>query len=201
MTHHPAQHFCATCAPAHRTFLAGTAPTCSHRVLRDVVTAYTAGAEAVAHVDLHTGSGERAHDEPVFRDGRDPGAPDRARAWYGPALTVSSDGTAGSTPITGDTAGLVADILGDGPPPTATTLEMGTTAGPEALTALRADNRLWLHPGHRPALAEGIGRRMSAAFSPDDPGWRDAVPRAGTGVLHAALAGLTPEVRPRPARP
>ncbi|WKK24861.1 hypothetical protein QZH56_04325 [Streptomyces olivoreticuli] len=59
----------------------------------------------------------------------------------------------------------------------------------------------WLADGPPPALAEGIGRWMSAAFSPDGPGWRDAVPRAGTGVLHAALAGPAPEMRPRPARP
>ncbi|MEV6674982.1 M14 family metallopeptidase [Streptomyces sp. NPDC051162] len=182
-------------------FYGGTAPTWSHRVLRDVVTAYTAGAEAVAYVDLHTGLGARAQAEPIFRGGRDAGALDRARAWYGPALTVSEDGTSSSTPITGNTAGLVADVLGDGPTLTAITLEMGTTAGLEVLTALRADNWLWLHPDRRPALAESIGRRMSAAFYPDDPGWRDAVLRAGTGVLDAALAGLAPETRPRPARP
>ncbi|MGW1073722.1 M14 family metallopeptidase [Streptomyces sp. NPDC002537] len=182
-------------------FYGGTAPTWSHRTLREVVAEHTAGAEHVAYVDLHTGLGARAAVEPIFRGGRDPGALDRARAWYGPALTVSEDGTSSSTPITGNTAGLVADVLGDGARLTAITLEMGTADGLAVLTALRADNWLWLHPERRPALAAGIGRRMSAAFSPDDPGWRHAVPRAATGVLHAALAGLAPETRPRPARP
>ncbi|MCC3770753.1 M14 family metallopeptidase [Streptomyces sp. UNOC14_S4] len=182
-------------------FHGGTAPSWSHRTLRDVVAEHTAGAEAVAYVDLHTGLGAPGAVEPIFRGGRDAGAPARARAWYGPALTASEDGTSSSTPITGNSAGLVADVLGDGPELTAITLEMGTADGLAVLTALRADNWLWLHPAARPARAEDFARRMSAAFYPDDPGWRDAVLRAGTGVLHAALAGLAPEARPRPVRP
>ncbi|MEU3751580.1 hypothetical protein AB0H17_02260 [Streptomyces olivoreticuli] len=77
-------------------------------------------------------------------------------------------------------------------------MELRNFRPPGELTEEREE---WLVDGHPPAFAEGIGRRMSAAFCPDGPGWRDAVPRAGTGVLHAAPAGPAPEVRPRPARP
>ncbi|MFF7249406.1 M14 family metallopeptidase [Embleya sp. NPDC008237] len=178
-------------------FYGGTAPVWSHEVLRTAVAAYTAGAEAVAYIDLHTGLGAWARVEPIFRGGRDPHAPARARAWYGPGLTDSAAGTSSSTPIVGNTASLVAEVLGEGPLLTAITLEMGTIAGFEVLTALRADNWLWQHPDDRPALATDVGRRMSAAFYPDDPGWREAVLRAATDVFHAALVGLAPTARPR----
>ncbi len=178
-------------------FYGGTAPCWSHRVLREVARTRLKGAAHVAYIDLHTGLGERGAGEPIFRGGRDPAALDRARRWYGSALTISEEGTSSSTPITGNTATAVADELARLGPDrllTAITLEFGTLDGADVLAALRADN--WWHARGLEAqladkpLADDIRAQMIASFYPDDPAWRDAVWHRAVQVFGQALAGL-----------
>ncbi|MFJ6836730.1 M14 family metallopeptidase [Streptomyces sp. NPDC091209] len=172
-------------------FYGGHAPTWSRRVFETVVAEQIAGAGHVGYIDLHTGLGDRGVGEPIFRGGRDADAHQRARRWYGDALTASEQGTSSSTPIVGNTATAVADGLGSGSRLTAITLEFGTQPGPEVLLALCAD--AWLHR-HRPpadAVRSDLKRLIREAFCPaEDARWRERVLQRAREVFDQALAGL-----------
>lgn len=172
-------------------FYGGTAPVWSHRTLSSIASRYLAGVPRIGYIDLHTGLGKRAWGEPIFRGGPDPGALKRARAWYSEHLTGSADGSSSSTPIVGNTASLVASMLGDGQLMTAITLEFGTLSGSEVLASLCGDNWLHLH-GDAPAWqAKEITRAMLEAFYPDDQTWRDAVWERAVTVFDQACRGLS----------
>ncbi len=171
-------------------FYGGTAPVWSNRVLRRIAADELPGRRRIAYIDLHTGLGPWGHGEPIFRGGRDPGALDRARSWYGEELTTSEDGTSSSTPIIGNTATLIAAEIGPDPQLTAITLEFGTLTGSAVLTALRADNWLHLREDPPPALAAEIKAQIRAAFYPSDPEWRETVWRRAVQVFRQAFAGL-----------
>jgi hypothetical protein len=172
-------------------FYGGSEPVWSHRTLREIARRYLPGPAHIGYIDLHTGLGEAARGEPIFRGGSDPDAFARARAWYGDELTSSGDGSASSTPITGNTASLVAQCIDPGQLLTAITLEFGTLSGLEVLTALRGDNWLYLHPQPPGPRAEAIKQAIRAAFYPDDPGWRDAIWQRAITVFGQAWHGLT----------
>ncbi|MEW2633572.1 M14 family metallopeptidase [Streptomyces sp. NPDC048389] len=177
-------------------FYGGDAPTWSRRVFETVVAEQVAGAAHVGYIDLHTGLGARGVGEPIFRGGRDADAHQRARRWYGDALTVSERGTSSSTPIVGNTATAVADGLGAGSRLTAITLEFGTQPGPEVLLALCAD--AWLHRHHPPndAVRSDLKRLIRDAFCPaDDARWREQVLQRAREVFEQAVVGLT-DARP-----
>ncbi|QRX95027.1 M14 family metallopeptidase [Streptomyces noursei] len=174
-------------------FYGGQAPTWSRRVFETVVAEQMAGAAHVGYIDLHTGLGARGVGEPIFRGGRDADAHQRARRWYGEALTASEQGTSSSTPIVGNTATAVAAGLGADSRLTAITLEFGTQPGPQVLLALCAD--AWLHRHHAPADAvrSDLKRLIRDAFRPDDADWRGRVFRRAREVFDQALVGLADE--------
>jgi|SRR5450756_23197 len=174
-------------------FYGGARPVWSHQTLRTIASRYVAGVPRIGYVDLHTGLGRRGWGEPIFRGGPDPGALGRARAWYGDDLTMSDDGSSSSTPITGNTASLVASLLRDGQRLTAITLEFGTLSGTEVLAALRADNWLHMRSGLSRSQAKTIKQAMREAFYPDDPGWRDMVWNRASTVLGQTIRGLSEE--------
>jgi Protein of unknown function (DUF2817) len=172
-------------------FYGGSEPVWSNRVLHEVATTFLPGRKRVAYIDLHTGLGPWGIGEPIFRGGRDDGALRRAGDWYGEELTRSEDGTSSSTPIVGNSANLIADVLCDGEELTAITLEFGTLPGVEVLGALRADNWLSLQSDVPADLRWSIKQQIRAAFYQDDPGWRTAVQRRAEVVFGQALAGLS----------
>ncbi|WP_261554694.1 M14 family metallopeptidase [Frankia tisae] len=174
-------------------FYGGSAPSWSHETWHTIIREYLTGYERVAYVDLHTGLGERAAAEPIFRGGLDPGAPRRARAWYGDALTNSEEGTSSSTPIGGNSARALLQDLGKAEI-TAITCEFGTQDGLTVLRALQADNWLWQQ--REPVDAERvarIGQLMREAFDPPDEQWRADVLDRGTAVIGQAAAGVLAE--------
>jgi hypothetical protein len=177
-------------------FYGGTAPVWSHRLLQFIVREYLSGCPSVAYIDLHTGLGRRGHGEPIFRGGLDPDALSRARAWYGPALTTSEDGSSSSTPIIGNTASLVARELPTDAELTAITLEFGTVPGRQVLDALRADNWLHLQTDPDAALATEIRHRMREAFYPSDCAWRGTVWVRAKEVFRQAFAGVAAATTP-----
>lgn len=170
-------------------FYGGSRPVWSNRRWRQIVQEHVAGARLVGYVDLHTGLGDRGAAEPIFRGGVDPDAVDRARRWYGGALTLSEAGTASSTPITGNTARGLAEELGPEVTLTAITLECGTVPGMVALTALRAANAARTQAD--PESAERVAAGMTEAFWPSDPAWRQAVWTRARDVIGRAVRGLT----------
>ncbi|MFL6130538.1 MAG: M14 family metallopeptidase [Mycobacteriales bacterium] len=171
-------------------FFGGTAPTWSNRTLRRIVREHVAGARHVAYVDLHTGLGERAAGETIFRGGDDAGAFARAVAWYGPQVTSSEAGTSSSTPIGGNTARGVLGELPAGTVVTAITLEFGTREGIVVLAALQGDNWFAQAGGRADPRYARVREAMLDAFAPDDDGWRRQVLRRGAEVLRQARAGL-----------
>lgn len=176
-------------------FYGGTAAVWSNTVLVAIAAGYLTRCRHVAYIDLHTGLGDFAVGEPIFRGGLDEGAMRRARDWYGAALTVSQDGTSSSTPIIGNTASAIAASLNRDQVLTAITLEFGTLSPAEVLTALRADNWLHLQDTPDPILAMQIGQQMKNAFYPVDPAWRTAVIARAREVADQALAGLAAQAR------
>jgi hypothetical protein len=176
-------------------FYGGTAPAWSNTVLATIAGRYLTECRYLAYIDLHTGLGAFAVGEPIFRGGLDAGALQRARRWYGAALTVSQDGTSSSTPIIGNTASMIASSLRRDQVLTAITLEFGTLSAGAVLTALRADN--WLHLQDAPEieLARQIGQQIRDAFCPADPAWRTAVLARSREVADQALAGLAAQAR------
>lgn len=173
-------------------FFGGTGTSWSNRTWRRIVRSHLAGAAPrIGFVDVHTGLGERGRPEAVLRGGADAGAYDRARAWFGDIVTRTSDGSASSTEIIGNTAVALAEGLGPDVELTAVALEFGTLPPTDVFQALRADN--WLHSraGGTGPLADAIRRGMEEAFAPPDPAWRADVLREGSRVLRAALDGVS----------
>jgi len=172
-------------------FYGGTEPAWSHQLLADTVRTYLRGRRRIGYLDLHTGLGAWGVGEPIFRGGRDDGAHARARAWYGPQLSRSEDGTASSTEITGNTASLVAGALAGGAELTAITLEFGTLPALDVLNALRADQWLALQDTVDNDLRAAIKQQIRNAFYPDDAGWRAVVLARAEAVFAQAVAGLS----------
>lgn len=172
-------------------FYGGDRPTWSNRTWRRLVREHLRGYTEIAYLDLHTGLGERGRVEPIFRGGRDAGALDRARRWYGPGLTRSEDGTSSSTPIGGNTAHALAEELPAGTVLTAITAEFGTQEPLLVLRALQADNWVWQRGSAAAAgQQEAIARLMAEAFDPPDLRWRSAVVAEGVRVVGLAARGL-----------
>ncbi|MFF7633617.1 M14 family metallopeptidase [Kitasatospora sp. NPDC008050] len=172
-------------------FYGGRRACWSRRVFQTIVAEQIAGAAHIGYLDLHTGLGARGVGEPIFRGGPDADAFQRARRWYGDALTASEQGTSSSTPIVGNTAGAVAAGIGPGSELTAITLEFGTQPGVEVLVALCADN--WLHQHLPPAEAvrSELKSLIREAFCPAaDEQWRGLVLQRAREVFGQALAGL-----------
>jgi len=178
-------------------FYGGSRPVWSNGRWRAIVRRFIVGHRHIAYIDLHTGLGARGAGEPIFRGGRDAGAEERARRWYGEALTLSEAGTSSSTPIIGNTASALADEVGPDATLTAITLEFGTVTGIEALAALRADNWLRLQSETDPAVAAAIKHSLRNAFYPSDPSWRQAVWQRAQEVFGQAFAGLAAETPSR----
>ncbi|CUU55425.1 Protein of unknown function (DUF2817) [Parafrankia irregularis] len=186
-------------------FYGGAEPCWSNTTWRSIIREHLTGYDRIAYIDLHTGLGARGAAEPIFRGGEDAGAFDRARAWYGPALTDSDDGTSSSTRIGGNSARALMDELPD-TELTAITLEFGTQDAITVLRALQADNWLWLHraaAGRETAKEAGeagevpeeqaarIAGLVRAAFDPPDEAWRTEILDRGLAVIAAAVTGLT----------
>jgi predicted deacylase len=172
-------------------FYGGRAPAWSNRIWRELIQRHTANAERVAVVDIHTGLGPHADAELILRARRDTRSLHRARAWFGPRVTTSEDGTSSSTEIDGNTPRAVEDAV-PGAEITAVTLELGTLSSREVLDALRSDH--WIARGPVARMTDELRaesrRQMVAAFCPEGRRWRDAAIQRGTEVLQAAWLGV-----------
>ncbi|GGK63263.1 DUF2817 domain-containing protein [Nocardia camponoti] len=171
-------------------FFGGMTPTWSNETLRQIVREHVAGARHVGYIDLHTGLGDRAAGETIFRGGDDSDAFARAVTWYGSEVTSSDDKTSSSTPIEGNSARAVIGELSDDVLITAITLEFGTQDGATVLAALQGDNWFALEGRRGDARYEEVRGKMFDAFAPSDVEWREKVLQRGGQVLEQACAGL-----------
>ena len=176
-------------------FFGGREPTWSNATFRAIVQRHGAAAKRVAVIDVHTGLGPRGYGEPLSID--PPGAPgfQRARRWWGDAVTSTVDGTSKSPPVAGPLIGSVGKSLPHAEI-TAIGLEYGTVELAEVLEAIRADN--WLYArglpsglGMQSPLACDIKARIRDALTVDAGDWKEQVFARAADFALKAYRGLT----------
>jgi len=170
-------------------FFGGFAPTWSRRTQTDIFREYLGQAARVGIIDFHTGLGPWGYGERIVTDAPGSAGYDRARSWYGAAITCPSAGTSTSADITGD--GLEAaprsiphaEVTG-------VALEVGTKPTLEVLAALRAD--AWLHSYGDPASpeAEPIKATIRDAFYGDSDDWKGMVAGQSLVLIRSGLTAL-----------
>ena len=170
-------------------FFGGTAPTWSHRTLKDIFERHLVRARRVAVIDYHTGLGPRGHGERICP--ALPGTPEIARVgeWYGDDFTCPALGASSATEICGFNVIGMAEALPEAEL-TAVALEYGTLPSEEVKLALRADN--WLHQHGEPGSAKGraIKTQLREAFYQDTDDWKQQVWDRAVETQRLALAGL-----------
>ena len=170
-------------------FFGGKGPTWARRTLTEIYRSYLGQAGRVAIIDYHTGLGPWGFGERIITARAGEPQFERARAWYGVAVTSPMDGTSTSADIAGDGLSAAPGLLAHAEV-TGMALEYGTLTTMEVIGALRAD--AWLH-GHGD-LDSDQGRAIKAqirnAFYGDDDGWKGMVTGQSLLACRAAVAGL-----------
>jgi len=174
-------------------FFGGTAPTWSHRTLRQVLRTFGQRARRIAWIDLHTGLGPSGVGERIFACRDDAQALARARAWWssGGATPVTSfyDGSSTSSRLTG----LMWSAIYDECPQaeyTGIAMEYGTLPMLDMMAALRAEHWLHNHPEALPEQHAAIKQQMMDAFYVDTDEWRTQIAAQARQALFQAVEGL-----------
>ena len=170
-------------------FFGGHAPTWSRQALTHVLEEHAQRCRRLGWIDLHTGLGPAGHGERIFADRNGPASLRRARAWWGPQVTSTYDGSSASVELTG----LLFNAAYQACPQaeyTGIALEFGTRPMPEVMHALRADQWLYNHPEAPPDVAAAIRRQMRDAFYVDAPEWKASVVAQGVEAARQAVVGL-----------
>lgn len=174
-------------------FFGGTAPTWSHRTLREVLREHARLARHIAWIDLHTGLGPSGLGERIFACRDDDAALQRARAWWGgdgqTPVTSIYDGSSASARLTG----LMWNAVYEECPQaqyTGIALEYGTLPLLDVFNALRGDQWMRLHPEASAGLRAVIQKRTRDAFFVDTDDWRAQVVSQARQVLFQAVDGL-----------
>lgn len=155
-------------------FFGGTAPTGSRLTLTSIVNQQLSRARHVAFIDYHSGLGIPGFAEQITSAGPGSAAYERARSWFGAAIT--SIGTQGEefAKVGGDWLSAVPRMMSDATV-TAIALEFGTVGHFQVLDALRADN--WVHAHGDPLSPDArvIKDQITKAFYIDSDLWRGMV--------------------------
>jgi hypothetical protein len=174
-------------------FFGGSQPCWSNLTLRRVLCDVASHARRLVWIDLHTGLGPPGVGERILAcEGS--AAEQRARSWWGTAVTSVQDGSSASTYATGPMWTAARDECPQAEY-TGIALEYGTVPVLDVLQALRAAN--WLQAarsrgGERPPeeLVEQVSRQMMQAFFIDTDEWKEQVLAQGREVISQAVAGL-----------
>lgn len=170
-------------------FFGGRNPTWSHVTLRHVLQEHGRRCRRLGWLDLHTGLGPEGVGERILACRDDAQALQRAKQWWGPAITSIYDGSSTSAML----SGLMWSAAYEECPQaeyTGIALEYGTVPLAEVLDALRADQWLENHPEASPAQSEAIKRRVRDAFYIDTDGWKVRVLEQAFDAARQGLAGL-----------
>lgn len=169
-------------------FYGGRAPAWSNRTVRALQDEFLGPAQRIAHLDVHTGLGEFAHEElitfPVH-----PGGTERAREWY-EHVTALAEEDCVSSPVRGDIGNIWNDMSCEREV-TFSTLEFGTREALTVLDALRLDNWLHLHGAPDGPDAGAIKQLIRDAFYPQDADWQRTVFERALTVFRQTVAGLS----------
>lgn len=170
-------------------FFGGSEPCWSNLTLRSVLRRFAAFAKRIAWIDLHTGLGPSGVGERILACKSGSADHERARAWWGPAVTSIDDDTSVSALVTGPMWQAAYEECPQAQY-TGIAIEYGIVPVLMVLHALRAD--AWLHR-HRPVPVETaaqIGWQMMQAFYSDSDEWRRLVLGQGRDAIMQAVAGL-----------
>jgi hypothetical protein len=177
-------------------FFGGQAPTWSRRTQTAIFEAYLAGAKRVGIIDYHTGLGPWGYGEQIITDAPGSDGFERARSWYGGAITSPSSGDSTSADISGDGLSAAPRLLAHAEV-TGMALEVGTQPLADVFVALRAD--AWLHAHGDLASPQGrdIKAQVRAAFFGDADDWKGMVAGQSLLACRQAIKGLAaPTARP-----
>ncbi len=170
-------------------FYGGDAPVWARRTLTDLLSDRLARARRVAVIDFHTGLGPWGYGEPIIVEGPGDPAYERARNWFGAAITSMAKGEAAISKVSGDTLEGVPALLGHAET-ACVALEFGTLPGPKVLNAIRADNWLHMHGDPLGPDAAAIKAEIRAAFFGDRPDWKGMILGQALATARQALGGL-----------
>jgi hypothetical protein len=170
-------------------FFGGTAPAFAHRTLETIIRDRLSQARHIGIIDYHTGLGPLGYGEIMMNGSRGSDKYERARAWYGAAVTPVGTEDSTSAPITGDWISAVDELVPQAEV-TAIALEIGTVSAMQVLNALRADNWLHAHAKLEGELRAPIKEQMLNAFYVDSDLWRGMALGQSLAVCRQALAGL-----------
>ena len=171
-------------------FYGGRDPTWSHVTLRHVLQENATRCARLGWIDLHTGLGPSGVGERIFACRDDAAALQRARRWWGDAVTSIYDGSSSSAPLQG-LMWLAAYEECAQAEYTGIALEYGTLPIMEMIDALRADQWLENHPDAPPALRTQIKRQTRDAFYVDTDEWKQRIVEQAVDAAHGAVRGLS----------
>lgn len=171
-------------------FYGGLAPCWSNRTLHAILEGHASHVKSAAFIDLHTGLGPYGYGEIISNHGANTPGDRRVRDWFGPEATSIEGGSSSAAVSYGDTNIGVERAL----PQTAVTgitLEYGTYPVEDMLTAVRADNWLYIHGDPGSAKGRAIKAQIRDAFFPDRDDWKKMIIERANDVLDRAMRGLT----------
>ncbi len=170
-------------------FYGGRNPTWSHVTLRHVLQEHGRLADKLAWMDLHTGLGPNGHGELIFAGRNETIAVARARAWWGPEVTSTYDGSSTSAPLTGL---MWAAAYEECPQAefTGIAIEYGTLPVSQVIDALRCDQWMENHPELEAATRALLKRQVRDAFYTDTPQWKQQIVDQAVAAAHKAIRGL-----------
>ena len=171
-------------------FYGGVNPTWSNINLRHVLQEHGQRCRRLGWIDLHTGLGPSGHGERIFACRDDAASLARARAWWGPEVTSTYDGSSTSARLTG-LMWLAADQECAQAEYTGIALEYGTVPVIEVIDALRGDHWLECHPEAEAAQGAAIRQRVRDAFYTDTNEWKQRVVAQAFETAEQAVSGLT----------
>jgi len=170
-------------------FYGGSGPTWSRRTQTTIFETYLGEAGRIGILDYHTGLGPWGYGEPIITDPVGSAGFDRARAWYGAAVTSPSGGSSTSADVVGDGLAAAHGLLAHAEV-TGMALEVGVQDLMQVMNALRAD--AWLHAHGDPLSEQGraIKTQIRDAFYGDADDWKGMVAGQSLLACKQAIAGL-----------
>ncbi|EIK93484.1 hypothetical protein PMM47T1_26867 [Pseudomonas sp. M47T1] len=170
-------------------FFSGTAPTWSNTQIREVLREHAQQCQRIGWVDVHTGLGPQGVGERIYKGPASAEDIARAKAWWGPQVTNSFDGSSTSANLSGT---LDLAVMQECPQAqyNGLTLEYGTQPGPKVLNALRAEQWLQRHPRTGSPQRQQIKQQIREAFYVESDEWKRQVLEQAREVCRQTVDGL-----------
>lgn len=170
-------------------FFSGTAPTWSNQQIREILREHARQCQRIGWIDVHTGLGPLGVGERIYKGAGNAEDMARAKAWWGPQVTNSFDGSSTSAHLRGT---LDLAVMEECPQAeyNGLTLEYGTQPGPQVLQALRAEQWLQRHPRSGSDQHQQIKQQMREAFYVETDAWKRQVLEQSREVCRQTVAGL-----------